>query len=65
MSKWFTANKLALNINQTNITFVTNNSPQYALRISYNRKYIEESVDTKFLGLHIDNRLIGRIIMIK
>jgi hypothetical protein len=29
MSKWFTANKLALNLDKTNIIkFITNNSPQ-------------------------------------
>jgi hypothetical protein len=32
MRKWFTANKLALNLDKTNIIkFITNNSPQYAL----------------------------------
>jgi hypothetical protein len=45
MSKWFAANKLALNLDKTNI------------RIGYNDKYIEESVHTKFLGLQIENHL--------
>jgi hypothetical protein len=58
MSKWFTANKLALNLDKTNtIKFVTNNSPQYALSIGCNGKYIQESVNTKFLGLQTDNHL--------
>jgi hypothetical protein len=58
MNKWFTANKLALNLDKINILkFITNNSPQYALCISYNGKYIEESVNTKSLGLKIDNHL--------
>jgi hypothetical protein len=57
-SKWFTANKLALNLDKTNIIkFITNNSPQYALSIGENGKYIAESVNTKFLGLQIDNHL--------
>jgi hypothetical protein len=56
--KWFTANKLALNLDKTNIIkFITNNSPQLALSIGYYGKYIQESVNTKFLGLQIDNRL--------
>jgi hypothetical protein len=38
ISKWFTANRLALNLDKTNITFITNNSPQYALSIGYNGK---------------------------
>jgi hypothetical protein len=36
MSKWFTANKLALNLDKTNIIkFIKNNSPQYALSIGF------------------------------
>jgi hypothetical protein len=58
MSKWFTAHKLALNLDKTNIVkFITNNSPQYTLSIGYNDKCIEEKVNTKFLGLQIDNHL--------
>jgi hypothetical protein len=37
--------------------FITNNSPQFALSIGYNGKYIEESANTKFLSLQIDNHL--------
>jgi hypothetical protein len=40
--------------------FVTNNSPQCALSIGYNGKYIEESANTKFLGVEIDNHLIWK-----
>jgi hypothetical protein len=58
MSKWFAANRNALNPNKTNIIkFKANNSPQHALNIGYNGKCIEESVNTKFLGLQIDNHL--------
>jgi hypothetical protein len=46
-SKWFTANRLTLNLDRTNIIkFIANNSPQHALNIGYNGKYIEESVNT-------------------
>jgi hypothetical protein len=39
MRKWFTANKLALNLDKTNIIkFKAHNSPQYALSIGYNVK---------------------------
>jgi hypothetical protein len=58
MSKKFTSNKLVLNLDKTNIIkFITNKSPQYELNISYDGKYIEESINTKFLGLKIDNHL--------
>jgi hypothetical protein len=58
MSKWFTSNKLAVNLDKTNIIkFITNKSSQYDLKIDYDEKYIEESINTKFLGLQIDNHL--------
>jgi hypothetical protein len=58
LNKWFNANRLALNIDKMKIMkFTTNNSPQYVLNIEYSGKYIEESVNTKFLGLQIDNHL--------
>jgi hypothetical protein len=58
MNTWITANKLALYLDKTNIIkFSTNNSRQYALSTSYNERYIEESVNTKFLSLQIDNHL--------
>jgi hypothetical protein len=41
MSKWFAANRLALNKDKTaTIKFVTNNSPQNVLNVGYNGKYI-------------------------
>ncbi|PNF23822.1 hypothetical protein B7P43_G15913 [Cryptotermes secundus] len=58
MNKWFNANRLALNLNKTNVMkFTTNNAPHYVLNIGYNGKYIEETVNTKFLGLQIDSHL--------
>jgi hypothetical protein len=58
MSKWFTSNKFILNIDKTNIIkFVTDESSQCHLKIDYDEKYTEESINTKFLGLQIDNHL--------
>jgi hypothetical protein len=52
------ANKLSLNLDKTNvIKFIIKNLPQYPLNIGCNNKYIEEAVNTKFLGLRIDNHL--------
>jgi hypothetical protein len=49
---------MALNLDKTNIIrFITKNSPQYPLNIGFNEKYIEEAVNTKFLGLQIDSHL--------
>jgi hypothetical protein len=58
MSKWFAANRLVLKEDKTNIIkFITNGSSQYALNIGCTGKYVEDSVNTKFLGLQIDNHL--------
>jgi len=58
MIKWFPANQLLLNLDKTNIMkFITNNPSYSALRIGYKEEYIEETVNTKFLGLQIDNHL--------
>jgi hypothetical protein len=58
MSKWFSAKKLFLDLDKTNVTeFITRDSPQYPLNIGYNDKYIGESVNTKFLGLQIGHHL--------
>jgi hypothetical protein len=57
MSKWFAANKLDLNLDKTNIKFTTINVQHCPLTIGYNDKYIEESVQIKFLGLQIDSHL--------
>jgi hypothetical protein len=38
-------------------TIITSCSPYCPLSIGYDEIYIEESVDTKFLGLQIDNHL--------
>ena len=39
------------------VKFKTNNSSHAALHIGYKEKYIEETVNTKFLGLQIDNHI--------
>jgi hypothetical protein len=39
------------------LTFITNNSPQTQLNIGYTDECKELSVNTKFLGLQIENHL--------
>jgi hypothetical protein len=49
---------LSLNLEKTIvIKFITQNSPQYPLNIGYNEEYVEEAVNTKFLGLQNYNHL--------
>jgi hypothetical protein len=56
--EWFTANKLTLNLEKTNtIQLKKINTPQYDLSVGYNEKNLKESVNTKCLGLQIDNHL--------
>jgi len=54
--KLFAANNLVLNLDKTNImTFITNNSSHSTLHIGYKEKYIQDTVNTKFLSSQIDN----------
>jgi hypothetical protein len=58
MSKWFSAISLSLYLDKTHvIKFITKTSPQYPLNIGYNDKYIDEAVNTEFLGLEIYSHL--------
>jgi len=58
MIEWFSANKIVLNLEKTDILkFVTNNLPYCALSIGHKDKYIEEGVHLIFLGIRIDNHL--------
>jgi hypothetical protein len=55
--EWFAANNLVLNSDMTVIKFITKNSSYFTLHIGYEDRYIEETVNTKFLGLQIDTHL--------
>jgi hypothetical protein len=58
MIKWFVADKLVVNLDKANIRkFVTKSSTHFALCIGYIEKYIEEIVNSKFLGLQSDKHL--------
>jgi hypothetical protein len=58
MIKWLAASKLVLSLDKTNIRkFVSNDLLHCTLHIGYEEKYIEETVNTKFLGLQIDSHL--------
>ena len=58
MIKLFAANNLVLNLDKTNIMkFITKNSSHSTLHIGYKEKYIEDTLNTKFLGSQIDNHI--------
>jgi hypothetical protein len=61
MVKLFAGNKLVLNLSKTNrMKFIANNSSHSTLHTAYKEKPIEEMVNTKFLGLQIDDHLDGK-----
>ena len=52
MIKWFTASNLVVNLDKMNIMkFITKNSAHSTLHVGCKEKYIEKTVNTKFLGL--------------
>jgi hypothetical protein len=58
MIKWFAPNNLILNLDKMNIMkFITKNSSHSTLHIGYKEKYIEETENTKFLGLQLDKQI--------
>ena len=58
MSKWFTANELAPNLDERNIIkFVTNHSQHYPLKTDFNKKHLEDYTNTKLLGLQTHNHM--------
>jgi hypothetical protein len=66
MIKWFAANNLVLNLDKTNIIkFITKNSAHSTLCVGCKEKYVEETVNTKFLGLQIDNHINWKIDIVQ
>ena len=58
MIKKFSANKFALNLNITNkMKSVTTNSTHSTFHITNKKEYIEDTLNTIFLGLQIDNHI--------
>jgi len=57
-SQWFTSNRVVLNLDKTNIIkLITNEALQYDLKIGYDGRHTEESINIKLLSLQIDNHL--------
>jgi hypothetical protein len=61
MIEWFSANKLVLNLENTNIMkFLTINQEYCELTVSYKDECIDEAVNLKFLAMQIDSHLNWR-----
>jgi hypothetical protein len=61
MINWFAASKLVLNLDKTNIMkVITMNSSHSTLHIGYKEDNTERMVNTKPLGLQIDNHIIWK-----
>ena len=56
---WFSANKLSLNVSKTNYMLFNNNNTRLNtnLQLKINGEIIDKVESTKFLGLHIDDKL--------
>ena len=66
MIKWFAANILILNLDRMNIMkFITRNSAHSTLHVGCKEKYIEETVNTNFLGLQIANHINWKINIVQ
>jgi len=58
MIKCFAANKLVLNLYKMSImTFRIKTASHSTLFVGYKEKLLQETVNTKFLGLQIDNHI--------
>jgi hypothetical protein len=58
INEWFAANGLTCNLDKTNVFhFKSNYLQNSAIQISCQGKMVKEAVDTKFLGLGIDNHM--------
>jgi hypothetical protein len=58
ISNWFKTNQLVLHFNKTHyIQFKTKNSKDCDLELNCQGNYVKRSIDTKFLGLIIDDSL--------
>jgi hypothetical protein len=58
LSRWFKTNKLSLNIDKTNyIIFTWNTNTHEKYQITIDNAIIKHVDTTKFLGIHIDNKL--------
>jgi hypothetical protein len=58
MTKWFATNNLVLNLGNKNIIkFTSKNSAHSTLHLGYKEKYMEQTVNTKYLVLQIDNHV--------
>jgi hypothetical protein len=64
LNKWYKVNKLALNFDKTHyIHFVTKKNKSAKLIIGYNNKFVACTSSTKFLGMPMNETVLGKIIL--
>ena len=54
VAKWLSANRLILNLNKTHCMLFTNKLGNLTLRLKIEDIYLEDKVETDFLGVIID-----------
>jgi hypothetical protein len=58
LGQWFDTNQLILNLTKTNLVkFTSTNLVHFPLTVEYKNILIDETVNTKFLGMHIHNHM--------
>ena len=58
--KWFSANKLVINLSKTNIMLFSNKRGNLKLQVHVDNIYLEENQNETFLGVIIDNKLLWK-----
>ena len=61
LSKWLTANKIALNKDKTEILFFDKHNPKPNIKIKLHGKLLTPSTSVKYLGIYLDAKLDGAI----
>jgi len=60
LNKWFKAKWQSMNFHKINfLQFTPKNSPEIDLDISYANKLISKTYDTQFLGIYVENSVMG------
>jgi len=65
VKEWLNSNLLCINLNKTHfMQFTTINKPKSHLQVTHLNKQISTVPNTVFLGIHINDKIIGKIILI-
>jgi len=60
LNKWFKAKRLSMNFHKNHfLQFTPKKSPEIDLDISYANKLISKAYDMEFLGIYVENTVMG------